>query len=138
MKKRFETPLGHVHSSPIEVRDDDTSGVPPRPMPQPLNLNKADACGSALEDQKTEMAISPLADPIENAIRVGRERLASQGSQVDCSSIDGFRNANSLKSSADPDGGFMKQLKRSEVQSSLASSHLNKDISMVAEPHNDE
>ena len=62
------------------MRDDDTSGVPPRPTPQPLNLKKADASGSTKEDQPTEMAVSPLASPIENAIRVGRERLASQGS----------------------------------------------------------
>ena len=99
-------------------------------------MKKVDAGGSVIEDP-SEMDVSPLAGPsgsINNAIRVGRERLASQGSQVDCNSIDGFRNPTSLKSSADPDGGFMRQLKRSEVQSSLASSHLNKDISMVAEP----
>ena len=99
-------------------------------------MKKVDAGGSVIEDP-SEMDVSPLAGPagsVNNAIRVGRERLASQGSQVDCNSIDGFRNPTSLKSSADPDGGFMRQLKRSEVQSSLASSNLNKDISMVAEP----
>ena len=96
-------------------------------------MKKVDAGGSVIEDP-SEMDVSPLAGPAGKAIRVGRERLASQGSQVDCNSIDGFRNPTSLKSSADPDGGFMRQLKRSEVQSSLASSHLNKDISMVAEP----
>ena len=99
-------------------------------------MKKVDAGGSVIEEP-SEFDVSPLAGPagsVNNAIRVGRERLASQGSQVDCNSIDGFRNPTSLKSSADPDGGFMRQLKRSEVQSSLASSNLNKDISMVAEP----
>ena len=75
------------------MRDGDAAGSPPRPVLLPLDLKKADVGGSAIDDHPSEVEVSPLAGPVNDAIRVGRERLASQGSQIDCNSIDGYKNA---------------------------------------------